>query len=381
MSVAKKIFIISFVVFIILLLLGGIYFFSFKKTALEKPEIITEIPAIKETEVITKKQILSAISDESVLGPVLINEQSAIKYYSKKTGKVYQIEFDGSGKMPISEQELFGLNKVSWSPNLNQVITSFSSQENSSFSYYDHVNRVGNSLKNNIDNIVWQTNDKILYKYYDSSNGTRTLNISNPDGSNWKKLIDLDFSRLEIAPVPMTGLISFWNQGNGLEETLLQTISLLGEEKKILFKGKFGADYLWSPDGNHLLISNVLEKASSKLQIGLTNNSGGEYNDLGLPTITAKCAWSNNSENIYCALPGMIPDNAIMPNDYFANNFKTADTFWKINIASGKKDRLLDLDKMKDLPTVDAYNLFLNEDESLLFFINRYDEKLYRLEL
>jgi hypothetical protein len=68
-----------------------------------------------------------------------------------------------------------------------------------------------------------------------------------------------------------------------------------------------------------------------------------------------------------------------MPNDYYSNKFQTADTFWKVNVLTGEKTRLIDLNKIS--AKIDAKNIFLNPDESLLFFVNRIDGKLYQISL
>jgi len=378
-SLSKKIFLSSLFSFLVLAILGGIYFFSFKKTSPQKEE---SVEAISQTEIVSSPDLklkkISAISDEPVLAPVFVKEQSNIKYYSKKDGRVFQIEFDGSEKSTVSDKELLGLYNVFWSPEKNRVISRFFVEGGLSYSSYDYSDRTGYSLGRNFENINWYNNQKILYTYK-TADGKRTLNIADFDGKNWIKLVDLNFINTRFEPIPMTGLISFWNQGNGFEETALKTISILGKDEKIIFQGKFGADYLWSPDGNSILVSHLTERGTSKIQLGVTNSKGGEYKNVLAPTIVSKCVWSNDNQNVFCALPGNIPEEMVMPNDYFANRFQTIDTFWKIDTKTGEKSRILELDEQKKLPQVDAIDPFLNEDESFLFFTNRKDGKLYRL--
>lgn len=376
MPLSKKIFISSFSVFILLLLFWGVYFFAFKEDAKQQKSPLVQSDST-EIEVIQKKPKLLAISEETVLSPTLIKDQSAIKYYSKENGLVYRVEFDGSRKIALTEKELPGLRGVSWSPDQNKVITN----KNGLFFFYDYDERANHPLKDNLDTVVWQSNEKILYKYYNASTGKRSLNIANPDGSSWNELTSLDFKNTSIRPIPMTGLISFWNQGNGFEETSLRTIPALGGEEKTVFSGKFGADYLWSPDGSQLLISHVTERSSSNIQLAFTNAKGGEYKNLNVSTFVSKCVWSKNENSVFYALPGMIPSSVVLPNDYIAHKFETADTFWKIDLDTGKTTRLVELDDLSKVPPVDAVDLFLTEDESFLFFTNRTDGKLYRLAL
>jgi hypothetical protein len=68
-----------------------------------------------------------------------------------------------------------------------------------------------------------------------------------------------------------------------------------------------------------------------------------------------------------------------MPNDYLANKFNTTDTFWKIDTVTGKKDRPLEANQITG--QYDAAQLFFNTDESQLFFVNKGDGKIMRIDL
>jgi hypothetical protein len=109
------------------------------------------------------------------------------------------------------------------------------------------------------------------------------------------------------------------------------------------------------------------------------NAQGGQFQALMFPTVVSKCAWSHDSKFLFCSMPGNLPDSAILPNDWQDGKFSAADTFWKIDVATGKKDRLVDTENIKD--SFDAINLFLSQDEKTLFFTNKSDGKLYKLAL
>lgn len=378
MTLSKKIFIISSALLATFLIFWGIYNLSFKKPVSTKPTSTSE----KNEPVVipkTSSSKITPISDEAVLSPALTPDKMVIKYYSKNTGKVYQIDLDGTNKKTISTKELPGLASVSWSPDTTKVISQINSESEKRFYYYDYAKGEGIQLKNNLDTVTWQNDNKILYKFFDPKTKQRTLNIANPDGSGWSKLADLDARYISIAPVPKTGLISFWNSPDSFAETLFQSAPIIGGEKKTLFSGKFGADFLWSLDGNMVLTSNLQEKTGHDIQLAITNDRGGEYKNLEIPTMVSKCVWSKDNKTVFYALPGNIPANAILPNEYREGKFNTIDTFWKVNTVTGEKSRIIDLDKIGG--EYDATNLFLNSDESVLFFINRTDGKLYRVDL
>lgn len=380
MSTLKKIFIFSSLGLALLLFFWGIYSLVFKPDS----ENSSSLSILESKSSLEKKssplEKMTLLSDEPALAPTLNVDGSALKYYSQKDQGFYETSFNGQIRTLLLKKSLPGLDSILWSPDKNQAI--FKIKPDSAFWYFVLFNfstQEETRLSDSMDNISWQNNNKILYQYFDSARKERSLNLSDPNGNNWKKITDLSFTPVFSASIPQSGLISFWNNPDAYTESVLQSVSLISDESKLIFKGKFGADFLWSPDGNLLLASHSSEKAGRKIQLALMNNNGVTYKNLEIPTLTVKCAWSKDNKTLYYALPASIPENAILPNDYFSNKFQTADTFWKINILTGEKTRLVDLEKINT--KVDSIDLFLNSDESLLFFTNRIDGKLYRISL
>jgi hypothetical protein len=377
MPLSKKIFIISSTVFAILLIFLGVYNFSFKKSPStdQVPAAETASPAAD----VNKTAKITALSDEAVLAPMIDTADSVLRYYSKATGKTYQVDLDGKNKQTLSDKVLPGFTDAFWSPDGTKVISKFVQNGTVKFFYYDYSAKAGVSLKNNLDTVVWQNNNKIFYKYYDPKTQARTLNIADPDGSNWNKIADLGYKKVSIAPIPRTGLVSFWNSPDAGLETDLESAPVLGGAQTQLLKGNFGTDYLWSSDGSAVLFSRSDQKNGSKIQLGVMNDRGGEFKDLGIATFVSKSVWSKNGKNVYCALPESFPANVTLPNDYLSGKFNTNDSFWKLDTTTGKKTSILDANQTS--AKIDASNLFLNADESMLFFVNKIDGKLYKLSL
>jgi len=109
------------------------------------------------------------------------------------------------------------------------------------------------------------------------------------------------------------------------------------------------------------------------------NGNGGEFQSLMTPTFITKTVWSKDNKTIYFALPGSVPENSILPNDYFEKNLHSKDTFWKLDVTTGKKSRLAELKEVAQ--NFDSTNFILSPDESTLFFTDRSTKRLYRIEL
>ena len=383
MTLAKKITIISGSLFLALLFLWGIYKFAFEaKTQFAAP-ISTPTPTINPTETTKPEEKVYAISDGAVLSPTLTQDGQAIKYYTPDTGHVFQVDLNGANKKTLSDKTLFGLTNVLWSPDKSKVISNFFVDGKTSFSLFDYAENKAGQLPQNINDIAWLNDTRILYFYFNRETGMKNISIANPDGTDWKKITTIDKERIFFTPVPKTSLVSFWNFPDAYNESALNTSSLLGDEnKQTITSGKFGADYLWSPDGSKVLMSYVNEKGGSQIQLGIANASGGEFKNLDIPTLVSKCVWSQDNQTIFYSLPGLIPATAVMPNDYFSKKLPTADSFWKFDLKTGKKTRLVELTDLKNLNiSLDATKLFLDSSETILFFINRTDGKLYRLNI
>lgn len=372
----KKIFIISSVLLIVVLFFLGIYNFVFKKDTSEK---IVQQPIVEEKILQKKPEKITVVSDQAIISPFFDKKNETITYYSAQDGTVWQIKTDGTEKKQIEKTKLAGLKNVFWSPDGKKVLTMFEKEGQTSFYEYDYETKKGTQLKNGIDNVAWDNmSAKIFYKYYDVKTKSRSLNTANPNGSDWQKLADVNFRDVRIESIPSTSVVSFWNLPNATQESQLQIIGALSGQPQTIFKGRYGGDYLWSPDGTQALVSSLKSSSDKMTTLGLlTINS--EYHDLNIPTIVSKCTWSLDGKKIYYALPGNIPDNAIMPNDYLEGKFTTQDTFWKMDTKTGQKERLIDATDI--LGQYDSTNLFLSATNDKLYFINKSDGKLYKLAL
>jgi hypothetical protein len=379
MSTLKKVFIFSSLGLALLLFLGGIYSLVFKP-AVENPSSSALDSVISPEKKSSTQEKMALLTDEPVLGPTLNEDGSALKYYSQKDQGFYELSFDGKTRTLLLKKALPGLTNILWSPDKKQAIFKIKPTSTSwYFVLFNFSTQKETVLSDTMDSIFWQNNNKILYQYFDSVKKEQTLNLSDPDGSNWKKIADLNFTPVFSASIPQSGLISFWNNPDAYTESILNSASLISNENLPIFQGKFGANFLWSSNGGLLLTSHSNERAGKKIQLAIMNNKGGEYKNLEIPTLTVKCAWSKDNKTLYYALPASIPENSIMPNDYFSNKFNTTDTFWKVNVLTGEKSRLIELGKIS--AQVDAIDLFFNSDESLFFFTNKIDGKLYRISL
>ena len=392
MPIAKKIFIISSVLLSAVLFFLGIYNISFKKDKASTQtgtktsqnnnsgESQSAIDKTGKLTGIKNKDKIYSLSDEAVIGPISVDSGDSVEYYSKASGNVFKISSSGEGKETINDRNLPGLEKILWSSDTSKVIARFNNNGRIQYSTYDYSEKRGYTLSDGVEYATWNNlGDQIFYKYFDAKSKKRSLNIADFDGKNWKKIADVNFNNAFISVIPQSSFVSFWNVPNTFEETSLNVVSTVGGEVRKIFSGRFGADYLWSPDGSKALVSFADSRGGSKTSLGVINNNGGEFQNLNIPTFVSKCAWSKDNKVIYYALPTFSSENSVLPNDYQSGKVSTKDTFWKMDITSGKAERVAEIADIKE--AYDATSLFLNPSEDILFFINKINGRLYGINL
>lgn len=386
----KKLFIISTIALLLVVVLLLVYRFVYKKddglTDISSEKISTS----SEGNIAEKKQVqqsnikeeiaqgkIKKIVNNEVFFPIVDESGNKIKYYNNIENGFWESSFDGSFKKKLVNDDFSELDVIIWSPDKKNVILKIKGD------FYGYkYSEEPKKIKDNMQYLVWSNlGDKIIYIYKNASAKKNELNIADKDGSNWKNLTTMDINkRYIISVVPQTSLISFWEKPDSHTKTSINTIGISGGTVEKISVDRFGADYLWSPNGEKFLVSSVSREGGNNMILELGElNKDSVLNNLNFPTLASKCVWSKDNKIIYCALPSGILGDAIMPNDYWSGKFYTTDSFWKIDTVSGKKDRIVELDDIDE--KIDATNLFLSSNEDILFFVNRRNNSLYRITL
>ncbi len=303
-----------------------------------------------------------------VISPVIDEEQGVIRVYDKTNGKLKEIPVNGGAERTVDETELPNLVYAAWAPDRQKVLTKFVSGGRTNIYFYDHKLKNGVKLKDGIFRVDWTPNgDQILYLYRDSARKRISLNVAQPDGGNWRVLANNLKENMRFAGIPQSTRVILYDAPGPNTKTRLRMVSLIDRapRPKTVFEQGYNADFLPSPTGEKILVSLASQRGSNERFLGLINSGGGNYQPLNIPTNVSKCTWSQNGKFIYCALPT-----------------GDQDTFWKINTITNEQERLIDLESITSSQTkYKAFNLMLAPDASALFFVNALDGKLYRISL
>lgn len=382
----KKIFIISAVLFTVMLLFFGVYTFVFRKSADnptadagKKQALETAAADAQKKAADTKPPVINTVFNDQVFGAEF-SPDGTLVYFSITDHSFKRYDLTKKESTTILGNLPGRVMRLVWSPDRIKALALIEKDGRSTWYTVDMNGKTITPLKPEMNRLAWTfLGNQILYIYSDSTKKSFTLNVSDPDGKNWKVLANLSNDSF-ISAIPQSSLVSFWTKTSGLSPSTLEAAGIVnGEGRKTLLQGKFGGDYLWSPNGERALVSFVTDKGGSTMKLGVIDRTSGKFLDLGLPTMISKAVWSSDNHTVYFALPGNLPDNIVLPDDYFGKSIPSEDTFLKIDLDTLKQDRIVDL---SDIPNgFDSTNLLLAPKGDTLFFVERTSHKLYQIGL
>ncbi len=315
------------------------------------------------------------IASKGVAGAALYGSSSQIIFYQNQNFLIS--DFNGESKSSLASYPFLSVEEIVWEKEGKKALV----KSQGRYYYFNIEENKAIQLKDGIDLVRWNMEgDKIIYKYFDAQIKRRSLDIANPDGSDWKSFVkDFPYPKINFQIKPQSkGLIYYPNPSAKLKSECFFVL-LDGSQHKKIFDDKYGADFLFSPNGKKILVSSASSQEGNKMVLGVANENGGEYRGFRFATSVKKCVWSKDSRFVFCAIMGGLPSYAILPDEWEEGKYKSEDFFWKIDTETGKMERLLEKEEISK--TVDAVNLFLDKSEQYLFFIDRISGGLFRIAI
>lgn len=369
-----KKFLITFIIVLVLLASALLVYNYFFKEEISPDDLAGQQLIQEELTQTISSEKLKTISSEPILSPIV--EGNKVKYYSVNNGYVYQSNFDGSNLIRISSNVLTDLIESLWSPNKDKVIGLFSSGSQTKKYLYDFNNQRAILLNKNIREVVWAPDkEKIAYQYYDPLTEENSINIADPDGSNWQTILKTRMKDLVIE-WPSPEMISLRIKPSGLAQSVAYSLDVASGALKRIFNDTFGLTLLWSPQGDKVLYSETNNQGKN-LKLKLADKNGQLIGEFKFATLPEKCVWSQDNRSFFCAVPRVIADKAIIPDDYYKDLLNINDDFFKVNLETGQAILLTS----SGFDNFNVSSLLLSPQEDYLLFVNKKDGLLYSLEL
>jgi hypothetical protein len=375
---ARIIFIASSVLLGCVLLLWLAYTFLFREKPVDEPIDVSQKDVSQGSEEFSA--VLSEFSVIPLLSPKLSLDGEMLYGYHAETAALYAIDTDTKKPSVLLDTSLINPIVALWSNNPKVSILKTSPQNGASYHFVNVEKQSIVPFAEAADYMEWDgISEKVVFIQRESPEEI-VFFVANPDGTNVREIIRIpERSRITMSAISGSPQMAYWAESSNVRISPLFSINIGSGTKNELFAGKYGTDYLFSPNGERILMSWAPEKNGPKLTLAMINKYGGQYVDLGLPTLVSKCAWNASGNTLYCAVPTGIPETAVMPDDYKSGKVSTTDVFWKVNVETGEKERLIELADITQ--SFDAQNVLVSLDERRVYFSDRKTGKVFEITL
>lgn len=298
----------------------------------------------------------------------------SLRYVERATGHIYQMSLNTSMSGKISNSTVPSVYEAIFNNSANSIIYRYLSSENKSITSF--VSSLGGKgarfLPSDIIAVSLSPDKTSFFSIIKNSNGV-IGEISSFDETKTNKVFTSSFS--EWLPQWSTeNNIYLTTKPSYLVEGDMFSLNIKNETLSKVFGGIFGLTTLANNDGTNILYGSSLNIGPKLFLFNIKDHTSMDLDTYGLPE---KCVWSNDNINIYCSIPNTIIGNQY-PDYWYQGLVSFDDRFIKINTET--LDIIMLANSSKETP-IDGTNLFLNKDESGLFFTNKKDSTLWSLDL
>jgi uncharacterized protein YxeA len=253
-------------------------------------------------------------------------------------------------------------------------------------SIFNLASQIWTRLPDGMQNPVWSPTDYQVAYFVPSNSGSETLTTINIGATTTKPV--------SIISLAMEDMMLQWPNKNTLvisdrpSAYTTGSIWLFSVSSKALFSAAYedlGVESLWGASGSALIFSAEPNNAGGQLAF---RNATGTQKVLSFATLPSKCTFgpsittsstTNPSGLIYCAVPSDQTTFSVarLPDEYDQGVYFTNDDLYSINTGTGSLAKIFSssaINQNLDATHMEVFN-------NVLFFINRYDQKIYALSL
>ncbi len=336
---------------------------------------------------------------------VVASDNKAIDFFANPDGSVVFIQPDGQimkvlrGKVSsLSSSPIANLIRAEFSYDGRGLLTVFGNGAQPEASVFDVTARTWRPLPANTLSPTWSPDNHQL-AYLGERNGSGEIFIVDATAVN---ATPQEVMKIEAQDIALNWLghdkILLSDKGSALFGGSVWALSIKNKTLTPLVMNNPGLDSIWNDSSGLIFTANQTQEGGS---LGLVDAVGNSLQTMSFLTLPSKCAFSIETlptstkaraaatttkatsptatvfKKLYCAVPRNIEQfkSETLPDSYFRKEFFTADDFYAINLADGTVTAVLP-DAAR---SVDATNLKIFNNT--LFFVNRFDDKLYAISL
>ncbi len=298
-----------------------------------------------------------------------INSKTNAIYLISKNGQIFKTLGDGQSTEEVNKQTLPNLNSVAISPDGTKLVATFNYPLASVLAIYDTGTNAWERLPENTLTATFDPDSKKLAYLRTTSTGGE-LNVLDLTSKKAAKIMNLTIADGALTWIEKDEIILSQKPTKELD---LESW-LINVNKKTITKLTSLSQGIMSLYGNSTYgLKLAYANTKKDLTLFLTTSNGTELAVLPFVTLPSKCAFTE--KYLYCAVPFFYPTGIKLPDDYLKRKFYSLDSIIKVDLDTLYPATLLDT----TLEKIDVEQLSVAGDR--LMFVNRYDQKIYSLEI
>lgn len=295
-----------------------------------------------------------------------IIKKHLLRYVSRASGYIYEIS-DGEIPLQISNIYIPNIYEAYFIDNNKTAILRHLRSDKKTIASYSlpipeentdgtRTQKDGLYLPENIKSMAISPDTKSLVRLINYPN----LTTVNTTSSTNTKNVEIFNSQLkEWLPFWSNQKIYLQTKASYVSPGYLYQVGINKSLKRILGDIK-GLTVSISPSGNYIIYS---ESVSNNIVLNILNTKDGSVQKTSLNVLPEKCTWLKN-DDLICAGGGVPAGN--YPDDWYMGTKSFSDNLYKIYTSTNIFDVIYDQSNSFDMT-----NLSLNENSSILYFIDK----------
>lgn len=306
-----------------------------------------------------------------------------LRYVERQTGNIFEYDLTTLSARRVSATTLPGIQRVLWGFEGKDVILQFIDEKTDSLkTLFAHVdedtsesldNTHGEFLADNLETLALNSISSDLV-YTQQKNDT-TLGLLRT-GSTTSMFFETPISDWSVFwPTPTK--LFFSTKASGEAPGVVYEVNPLNKTSRRLPLYNYGLSILPDETGSSFIFSSTAVESFPTLFVFDTEKELAR--NLSLKTFAEKCAWID-SQSVFCGVPRTSLEKTTLPDAWYQGIVSFSDTFWIVNIQTGRAFDALDPEKETSIP-MDVTSVKISNSKNYASFINKKDGDLWIIRL
>lgn len=337
------------------------------------PGAPTPLPLPQDGQGEAERVRLKQIVTKDILAPTIAADGKQIYYLDRSNGHIMSSDLDGNDERNLTNLTILETFDGVWSPAKNRVVIFY--HENGvvkKFVAATATTTPSYFLPQGATAASWSPDGKRIAYLLRSGEETRVV-IAEQNNRNTQVVHRTPIPDFTISWAAKNSILLV-SRPSGLAPSLIMSLDPATQRVEPLLAGRRGMVILPAPDGGGFAFSQSSPNGAAE---GLWRYKfrGAEENRLDTHTIAEKCAFTPDTKKIFCGQPkGLILSPS--PDEWYKGAVSFSDTIVSIDFQTSRTETL-----MESGADVDMISPFVSPDGRYLFFQNKKDGTLWRLDI